>query len=73
MRKTGTNIGKGWMEMTNEEVIRTSHIDREAWEPCPECGPNRLIMGDKYCCECGRPLTEEAWAELEKRVRGWMM
>ena len=22
----------------------------------------------KFCPECGRPLTEEAWAELEKRV-----
>lgn len=25
---------------------------------------------DKYCSNCGRPLTEEAWKELEKRVRG---
>ena len=24
----------------------------------------------KYCPWCGRPLTEEAWAELERRVRG---
>ncbi len=24
----------------------------------------------KFCPECGRPLTEEAWAELERRVRG---
>ena len=23
----------------------------------------------KYCCECGRPLTTEVWAELEKRLR----
>lgn len=22
----------------------------------------------KYCPECGRPLTEEAWAELERRI-----
>ena len=23
-----------------------------------------------YCPKCGRPLTPEAWAELEKRLRG---
>lgn len=23
-----------------------------------------------FCWKCGRPLTEEAWAELEKRLRG---
>ena len=24
----------------------------------------------KFCPWCGRPLTEEAWAEMEKRLRG---
>ena len=24
----------------------------------------------KFCPECGRPLTEEAWAELERRLSG---
>ena len=24
----------------------------------------------RFCPKCGRPLTPEAWAELEKRVRG---
>lgn len=29
------------------------------------------VEGDfDYCPECGRPLTPEAWAELEKRLRG---
>lgn len=23
-----------------------------------------------FCCSCGRPLTEEGWAMLEKRLRG---
>ena len=24
----------------------------------------------QFCPECGRPLTEEAWAELERRING---
>lgn len=29
------------------------------------------VEGDfDYCPECGRPLTPEAWAMLEKRLRG---
>lgn len=24
----------------------------------------------QFCPKCGRPLTKEAWAELEKRLRG---
>lgn len=47
-----------------------AHIDREAWEPCSECEPNELIMGDRYCPQCGRPLTEKAWDELKKRIGG---
>ena len=74
----------------------TSHIDREAWEPCGECAPscwncvdsdadedtypmtcqccvnhNQYRPRFKFCSECGRPLTEEAWDELENRLRGW--
>lgn len=26
----------------------------------------------QFCPKCGRPLTDEAWAELEKRLRGMM-
>lgn len=61
-----SNIGNLWLAY----AYPPAHIDREAWEPCTECGPNELIMGDRYCCECGRPLTPEAWAELERRFRG---
>ena len=45
-----------------------AHIDREAWEPCYSCEPQLLMMGNNYCGNCGRPLTEEAWDELEKRM-----
>lgn len=52
-----------------------AHIDREAWEPCMLCKNPKslnlfLEMNCRYCPKCGRPLTEEAWAELEKRLRG---
>lgn len=30
----------------------------------------KKLKDAKFCPECGRPLTEEAWKELEKRVRG---
>lgn len=26
----------------------------------------------QFCPKCGRPLTDQAWAELEKRMRGMM-
>ena len=59
-----------------------AHIDRSKWESCELCSlpdgksASRLILAEtcngeaKYCPSCGRPLTEEAWAELERRVRG---
>lgn len=48
-----------------------AHIDREAWEPCMWCELSRIMLKEeKYCPSCGRPFTEEAWAELEKRLMG---
>ena len=59
-----------------------AHIDRSKWEPCELCSlpdgksSSRLILAEtcngeaKYCPSCGRSLTEEAWAELERRLRG---
>lgn len=45
-----------------------AHIDREAWKPCLICNAQKMIINSGYCPHCGRPLTEEAWAELEKRM-----
>lgn len=39
-------------------------------EPCRSCTGNEWRAKYKFCPECGRPMTEEAWAELEKRLRG---
>ena len=59
-----------------------AHIDRSEWEKCELCSltdgkpASRLILAEtcngeaKYCPWCGRPLTEEAWAELEKCIGG---
>ena len=44
-------------------------LDRRGWEECPDCwlweGLNNF-----FCPYCGRPLTEAAWAELERRING---
>lgn len=38
---------------------------------CKDCKEHLNFQADdNFCSYCGRPLTEEAWAELEKRLRG---
>ena len=37
---------------------------------CAQCYKKSEFDPFKFCKECGRPLTEEAWVELEKRLRG---
>lgn len=40
-------------------------------EPCRSCeAHNKWETASRFCQHCGKPLTEEAWAELEKRMRG---
>lgn len=63
-----------------------AHIDREAWTSewinsipalgagdletrCKSCG-NLVLFETDFCPYCGKAMTEEGWAELEKRVRG---
>lgn len=37
---------------------------------CHTCiGESKYKQG-RYCSSCGRPLTDEAWAEMEKRLMG---
>ena len=40
-------------------------------EPCHSCRVFSKFVSHfpgKYCRECGRPLTEQAWEELERRI-----
>lgn len=38
---------------------------------CEDCkGHSNFVADDDFCSYCGRPLTEKAWNELEKRLRG---
>lgn len=49
-------------------------LDRIWWEGCEWCtGFCPEVTGDphwnyKFCPMCSRPLTEEAWEELERRI-----
>lgn len=63
-----------------------AHIDREAWTAewvdndqseemmckCSKCGyPVSYFWGKTaFCPGCGKAMTPDAWAELEKRLRG---
>lgn len=44
-------------------------LDRSWWGGCETCKGGRYRRGE-YCPGCGRPLTEEAWAEMERRING---
>ncbi len=48
-------------------------LDRSRWDGCDSCENQKIKQlllnhGRKYCSVCGRHLTEEAWAELEKKL-----
>ena len=64
----------GRHSMTREEAIK---LDRNRWEECVVCnrcgvgGSNELCCNGieaQYCPFCGHPLTEKAWAELERKI-----
>lgn len=44
-------------------------LDRSRWKRCKMCKDYiSLLQGYHYCFICGRPLTEEAWAEMERKM-----
>lgn len=42
----------------------------EEENPCSACNMGSEFEPIGFCPDCGRPLTEEAWAELERRING---
>ena len=41
------------------------------FEPCKSCyNAKQWKPAQKFCPRCGRPITDEAWAELERRLIG---
>lgn len=62
-------------------------LDRSRWEGCEWCENTGAVIIEQhhafrskrkrgsavaiYCPSCGKPLTEDAWAELERRIRGY--
>lgn len=59
------------------EALRTQQahtkLDRRRWEGCWSCNNQKvrnlgLRHGREYCPCCGKPLTGQAWAELERKV-----
>ena len=71
--------GKTWIAY----AYPPAHIDREAWTAewkdfrgKPKCSACNRVFPEEYfqwafCPGCGRAMTPEAWADLEKRLRGF--
>ena len=50
-------------------------LDRSRWDGCWSCNNQKvrnlgLRHGQEYCPCCGKPLTGQAWAELERKIGG---
>lgn len=51
-----------------------TQLDRSRWDGCPNCGKWQVYgyrnYKPAYCRDCGKPLNEQAWSELERRING---
>ena len=67
-----TNTTKLFMNTFGEAATLVTEC--MACPPYADCCMNGISANSafkiNFCPNCGRPLTEEAWKELEKRVRG---
>lgn len=51
------------------ETCKYTYYDKSAF-PCCDCFRTNRFVPDGFCPACGRPITEKAWAELERRMNG---
>lgn len=55
----------------NRKCVTCHFFGRGKMKPCCNCHPRkekRMYKPAAYCCVCGRPLTEGAWEEMERRL-----
>ena len=50
------------------DQVKPAKLDRSRWEGCEYCKNMSILKG--VCYSFGRPLTEEAGAELERKIGG---
>lgn len=70
------------LDMAISAMQKLVKLDRSRWEGCGYCEDGspysdlmynyqaRSVDVGRYCKMCGRPLTEEAWEQLERRIGG---
>lgn len=65
-----TKHTKLFMDTFGQAAVLITEV--EACPPYAKCCMKGVSVNSafviKFCPECGRPLTEEAWAELERRL-----
>lgn len=81
LEKRCSDYGKTWIAYAYPPIDRgkwtAKWIKHDGYTECSGCeywydSPEYEDDGDRpvFCPSCGRAMTPEAWAELEKRLRG---
>lgn len=71
----GTYVNIEWLKQVEAErdALKNAKLDRSLWKGCKTCKGERSFTARHkvpFCPMCGRPTTEEAWAELGRRMNG---
>lgn len=63
-----------WRELHGDKMVGLDDCGEDVYRHyhysvCTSCGKGTAVKSN-FCPSCGRAMTPEAWAELEKRLRG---